>query len=102
MEIKKDETVPVTVDLLCDVCSESTTCAGASPQYGTLSAHWSYGSQHDGERYEVQLCEHCFFRTLSGLRREHMVSHMFDDAAEVPRQPEEVFGLVDRGNYFKD
>lgn len=102
MEIKKDETVPVTVDVLCDVCSKSTSPTGASPQYGVLSAHWGYGSQHDGERYEVQLCEHCFFRTLAGLRRERMVSHMFDDTADVAEQPEETFGLKDRGNFFKD
>ena len=101
MEIKKDKTVPVTVDVLCDVCSESTSAAGASPQFGILSAHWGYGSRHDGERYEVQLCEHCFFKTLSGLRREHMVNHMFDDATEIVGQPEEAFGLVERENYFK-
>lgn len=102
MEVKQHEIVPVTVDVLCDACSKSTSPAGASPQFGTLSAHWSYGSAHDGERYEVHLCENCFFSTLAGLRRERLVNHMFDNTAEIAGQPEEVFGLRDSGNYFKE
>ena len=54
-------------------------------------AHWGYGSKHDGERYEVHLCEACFFRALSGLRRERMVNTMFD---EEPDTAEDEFGLV--------
>lgn len=52
-----------------------------------------YGSKHDGERYEVHLCEFCFFRTLSALRRERMVNTMFD---EEPDTTEGEFGLVRR------
>ena len=51
------------VDVICDVCGDSTTKTMAQ-EYGTLSAHWGYGSvRHDGERYEVHLCEDCFFET---------------------------------------
>ncbi|HFS8929186.1 TPA: hypothetical protein ACH1VU_006468 [Pseudomonas aeruginosa] len=40
--------------------------------------------------YEVRLCELCFFRTLSNLRRERMVNTMFDeelDTTEDEPQP---------------
>ena len=69
-------------DVLCDACSESTRVEGYGTQFGVLRANWGYGSRNDGERYEVHLCERCFFRTLSGLRRERMVSDLFNDQAE--------------------
>lgn len=100
MEIKENRTVPVTTDVLCDVCSSSTATEGVSPQFGVLSAHWGYGSQHDGERYEVHLCESCFFRTLAGLRRERMVNHLFDQPSNT--QPDETFGLAERDSYLQD
>ncbi|WP_371257583.1 hypothetical protein [Pseudomonas sp. BAY1663] len=64
-------------DVLCDVCGDSTRVEGYGLQFGTLQASWGYGSAHDGERYEVHLCEPCFFRTISGLKRERMVNFMF-------------------------
>ena len=101
MEIKENRTIPVTVDVLCDVCGGSTVNDSA-PQFGTLSAQWGYGSTHDGEHYEVHLCEMCFFRTLAGLKRERMVNHMFDEAPENSDQPQKPFGLVRRDAFFND
>lgn len=49
-------------DVRCDVCSESTRLATGSLQYGRLEAQWGSRTAHDGERYEVHLCEHCFLR----------------------------------------
>ncbi|AVK16328.1 hypothetical protein CSC32_1205 [Pseudomonas aeruginosa] len=46
----------------------------------------------------MHLCEPCFFRVLSGLRRECMVNGMFDD--EQPFSSED-FGLVSKGNYWE-
>ena len=66
-------------DVLCDVCGDSSRVEGYGLQFGTLRAICGYGSAHDGERYEVHLCEPCFFRTLFGLRRERMVNFMFTD-----------------------
>jgi len=63
-----------------------------------LKPNGGYGSQHDGEQYQVHLCEPCFFRVLSGLRRERMVNGMFDD--EQPFFTED-FGLVSNGNYWE-
>lgn len=102
MKIVETQNVPVTTDVLCDVCGTSTTKPGTPAQFGVLSAHWGYGSQHDGERYEVHLCEGCFFSTLSGLRRQRMVEHMFDEESDQAIKPDAPFGLVERDNYFKD
>ena len=101
MKIFEQRLANVITDVLCDVCSQSTSKGEAVPQFGTLAAQWGYGSQHDGEQYEIHLCEHCFFHTLSGLKSEHMVNHMFDEEQVNPR-PNEDFGLVSRDNFFND
>lgn len=67
-------------------------------QFGTLRASWGYGSTHDGERYEVHLCEPCFFRTISGLRRERMVNTMFSDKDQDLGD----FGRIARDDFFKE
>ena len=102
MKVTEEKMVTVTIDVLCDVCSSSTTPPGGSAQYGMLTAHWGYGSKHDGERYEVYLCEQCFFSTLSTLRRQRMVEHMFDETSGIAGEPDAEFGQVEQGNYFKD
>ncbi len=79
MKIPAMEQTESISDVLCDVCGDSTRIEGYGLQFGTLRASWGYGSTHDGERYEVHLCEPCFFRTISGLRRERMVNFMFSD-----------------------
>lgn len=74
MEVKATQLKEVTVDVLCDICDQATTL-----EFGTLKAHWGYGSKHDGERYEVQLCETCFFYTLTTLKIAKRDHHMFDE-----------------------
>ena len=74
MEIKELKQVEVITDVLCDVCNQSTKL-----EFGTLSAHWGYGSKHDEERYELQLCEKCFFYALATLRKERADEFMFDE-----------------------
>lgn len=95
MEIKSQSSVDMDADVICDVCKCSTRIPGFGLQYGRLEAQWGYGSQHDGENYCVHLCELCFFRALSGLRRERMVNVMFDDD-----EPcfDDSFGLISTGN----
>ncbi|AXN29633.1 hypothetical protein CP913_13820 [Pseudomonas aeruginosa] len=98
MKITAMEQTESVSDVLCDVCGESTRIEGYGLQFGTLRASWGYGSNHDGERYEVHLCEGCFFRTISGLRRERMVNFMFGD----DDQDLSDFGLVARDDFFND
>ena len=62
-----------TIDVLCDVCKESTQL-----NHAVLSANWGSGSKHDGEQYELHLCEACFFATVATLKREHRVKQMFN------------------------
>jgi hypothetical protein len=86
------------ISVLCDVCGDSTCIEGCGLQFGTLSARWGYGSTYDGERYEVHLRQPCFFRTISGLRRDPMVNFMFSDE----NQDLSDFRLVARNDYFNE
>lgn len=81
------------VDVRCDVCGDSTTTSSPKREYGTLHAHWGYGSaQHDGEQYEIHLCEDCFFETLANLRQMHRGKNMFLEGYQ-PAEPD-VFGRL--------
>lgn len=85
----KDETC-------CDVCGDDTRVAGYGPQCGTLQALWGDGSKHDGERYRVCLCEHCFFQALAYLRQERRINRLFDDE----QLDDEDFGRVARDDFW--
>jgi hypothetical protein len=91
--------VKTIVDITCDVCCQSTLVEGYGQQFGTLQSLWGYGSKHDGQRYEVHLCESCFFRTLGALRRERMVNTMFD---EEPDANQDEFGLVRKDDFWAE
>ena len=73
-DLEQDKDLEQLADILCDVCQESTqrNCA-------VLSAHWGSGSKHNGEQYQLHLCEACFFATLATLKREHRVKQMFNE-----------------------
>lgn len=88
-----------TSDVTCDACCQSTSIEGYGQQFGVLQACWNYGSKHDGERYEVHLCEPCFFRTLAMLRRERMVNTMFDDELDTNQDE---FGLVRKDDFWAE
>lgn len=87
------------VDVRCDACGCSTRLANGNLQYGMLQAHWGYGAQHDGERYEVHLCEPCFFSTLAYLKQERRTAHLFE---EDPQCSQEDFGLAAKDDFFRD
>ncbi|MCY1446659.1 hypothetical protein D9M71_632420 [compost metagenome] len=61
--------IETVIDFRCDVCQESTRQEGGNLQFGVLQACWGYGASHDGERYELHLCERCFFATVAYLSR---------------------------------
>ncbi|WP_027906995.1 hypothetical protein [Pseudomonas taiwanensis] len=86
-------------DVRCDICAESTRLANGNLQFGTLEARWGYGAAHDGERYEVHLCERCFFTTLAFLKQERRTAHLFDSD---PSSSEPELGLVSRNDWFHD
>lgn len=82
---------------ICDVCGGHTHVPGYGQQFGTLQALWGYGSQHDGERYRVHLCETCFFGTLAYLRQQRRINTLFDDE---PPVDDPSFGRVARDDFF--
>ncbi|WP_100634205.1 hypothetical protein [Pseudomonas qingdaonensis] len=87
------------VNVSCDVCGSSTRLETGSLQYGVLHAHWGFGALHDGERYEVHLCESCFFQTIAYLKQERRTANIFEGD---PQQPGDEFGLTFRDDFFRD
>ena len=71
--------IETVVDVTCDACGKSTRVDGGGLEFGVLQAFWGYGSKHDGERYEIHLCEGCFFSALSHILRDNALNNLFDD-----------------------
>ncbi|WP_417533702.1 hypothetical protein [Marinobacterium stanieri] len=83
MKVITKKACDVVEDVHCDVCGTSTSNDSThAPEFGVLQADWGYGSQHDGERYELHLCETCFFSALATLKAERSGCQMFDDDLE--------------------
>ncbi len=80
MKVKTTQQIDMITDVLCDVCGKSTiNQGGCSPEYASLTADWGYGSPHDGDSYEVHLCEPCFFQTLAYLKEQRRDNTIFGD-----------------------
>ena len=86
-------------DVVCDVCRLTTRVDGGGLQFATLQAHWGYGSKHDGERWEIHLCESCFFQAVAGLKQERRTQGLFDESGGMPADD---FGLVSNVDFFND
>lgn len=65
MKITEPMEVDALTDVRCDVCDLSTRPASGDFTYGVLQAHWHQGAMHEGERYEIHLCESCFLQSLT-------------------------------------
>jgi len=93
VKIMTKQEVDVVSDIRCDVCEESCSpVEGYGPQVGTLSATWGYGSRHDGDAYEVHLCESCFFQALASLQEQRRGHLMF---SEQGYEPNPDFGRIE-------
>jgi hypothetical protein len=99
MKITGRVEIETVTDVLCDGCSSSTRVENGGLQYATVQARWGYGTRHDGERYELHLCEGCFFKTIAYLKQERRTENMFDDQADDCRED---FGLVAKDDFFGD
>lgn len=96
MKITSKRLVDVVTDVQCDVCGESTSDNGRyGPQFGVLQASWGYGSAHDGESYQVHLCEGCFFTALATLKEQHSRNKASSGES---CEPGLAFGLVEGSN----
>jgi len=83
MKITEKVEIETVTDVLCDVCLCSTQVTSGGLEFATLQAHWGYSTKHDGERYELHLCEDCFFLTIANLKQERGIQNLFsndDDA----------------------
>lgn len=93
----------VEIESVIDVCQLSTLVTSGQLQFATLQAHWGYGSKHDGERYELHLCEGCFFQAVANLKQERRTQALFSDDGRADRAfVGEDFGLIDRDDFFND
>ncbi|SDM97288.1 hypothetical protein [Vreelandella arcis] len=103
MKVIEKVEIDAVTDVVCDVCLSSTRVADEGLEFATLQAQWGYGSQHDGERYELHLCESCFFSTLAYFKQERRVQNLFseDGCAEVMKA-DGILGLVATDDYFRD
>ena len=100
MKIREMKEVETVSDILCDVCLHSTRVEGDGLQYAMLQAHWGYGSAHDGERYEIHLCERCFFQAVANLKQERRTQTMFSENEKAKLTDN--FGMVSTDDFFND
>jgi hypothetical protein len=101
MKIIGKAEVDTVTDVVCDVCQCSTGVPVGGFEYATLGAQWGFGSKHDGDKYELQICERCFFETVAYLKEQRRMHHMFDEN-EARHVPADRFGLVAQDVYFGD
>ena len=97
MKVTEKVEVDAVTDVRCDVCLTSTQSKNGGLEFATLQAHWGYWSQHDGERYEVHLCEDCFFSTLAYFN----VQNLFSEEGDAGLKAGDI-GLVAKDDYFRD
>ncbi|MBN2976405.1 hypothetical protein [Pseudomonas lactucae] len=99
MKITGKVEVETVTDVVCDVCRCSTLLDTGGHQFGILQAHWGYGTAHDGERYELHLCEDCFFQALACLKQERRTQHLFNEEGQ---DLTDNLGLIAKDDYFGD
>ena len=71
--------VDTVTDVVCDVCLCSTRVENGGLEFTTLSAQWGHGTRHDGEQYELHLCEGCFFKALTDIKGNRRRENLFND-----------------------
>jgi hypothetical protein len=71
MKTFKEKKIRTVDDVHCDICGKSTTnTTNVGPDYATLESCWGYGSKHDGSKYNIELCETCFFEVLDFIKKK--------------------------------
>lgn len=69
MRTYKQITKKVEDKIYCDLCGSKCTHDLLGSEYALLEAYWGYCSKHDGQKYEIHLCEQCFFLTLDWMKK---------------------------------
>lgn len=70
MKTYKNKTVKVVDQIICDICGKVCTDDNYMSEYGILEAAWGYNSRSDGTKYEIHICENCFYDTISWMKNK--------------------------------
>ncbi|MBF0235977.1 MAG: hypothetical protein HQK65_23525 [Desulfamplus sp.] len=65
MKILKQVLKEHVVDVVCDICHQSTKDELGICEYAQLSSHWGYSSSKDCEYHELCLCESCYDKIIA-------------------------------------
>lgn len=74
MKMNKSLKTDSTKDVLCDICDKATQL-----NYGLLKAELSFNLYDRNVKYEVYLCKSCFLGTISYLKNQKKLLHLFDE-----------------------
>ena len=64
IQVKKEDKV------YCDRCDSLCTDENFGSEYATLEAAWGYSSKSDGKKFDIQLCEECFYKVLDWINNK--------------------------------
>lgn len=82
MKTYKNKTVKAHDKTFCDCCGKQCTDDFYNDhENATLEAVWGYNSRSDGKKFELELCEDCFYETIRFLK-EKRFSHFQADFNE--------------------
>jgi hypothetical protein len=62
----------------CDVCDKLCTDENFGSEYAVLEALWGYASKSDGKRFDIQICEDCFYEIIEWIKTRRMLNHLVD------------------------
>ncbi|KFE43858.1 hypothetical protein [Pseudomonas syringae] len=99
MKITGKVEIEAVTDVVCDVCQLTTKVPNGGLEFATMQARWGYGTKHDGERYEIHLCEGCFFQAVAYLKQERRSQALFSVKGGIV---ENDFGLTAKDDFFGD
>ena len=67
-----------TTKVSCYACCRTVDADGREMEFGSLIASWGRSSTHEGESYDLSLCDECFFRVLGDLRLQRAIQMNID------------------------
>lgn len=56
----------------CDVCGGLCTQDNFGSEYASLEASWGYASRSDGTKYNIQICETCFYDVITWMKERRL------------------------------
>lgn len=60
------------VEVTCDSCGSVCVKGLCAPigEFAEFNAHWGYDSKHDGQKYNLHICENCFFDLIKNFKNK--------------------------------